>query len=202
MIPPDIILKNRFAVLDIETTGVNHFTDEVVQVGIVQVDNGRPGMRAWTFVKPEKPIPQEATALHGITNAMVSNAPRFRDIAPDIVGLVGERCIVGYNVAGFDVPFLRRKMAVLGPDWGWNPAILDVFHLVRKYDKKPETAAAGYHKLAQVAARYGLAVGKAHDAIEDCRMAWSVFDKLAREIPEIGSMTCPVPKHESEQNET
>jgi len=186
---PKIIRENRFAVIDIEATGVTG-RDDVLQVAIVQMDYGRPGFRAMTYVRPRYPIPSSATALHGITDQKVAQAPEFKDVAPDIVGLVGERILIGYNVKAFDYPFLRRKMLELGDDWDWQRPVFDLFPWLRKLDPNKEKQ-KGYHQLKVAALRHGVDPGHAHDAMHDCRTVWTLFERLTKKFPELENAEVP-----------
>lgn len=194
MIPflPKIIRESRFAVIDVEATGVNQIKDWPVSVAIVQVDYGLVGVRAEIFIKPPFPIPAEATEIHGISDATVARARKFEDVAPDIVGIVGERCLLGYNVKGFDYPFLRRRMRELGPDWDWQRPVLDVLQLLKRVDPRPRAeGVTGYHQLTAAAKRHGIDHGIAHNAMHDCRTTWSLFERLTSAFPDLGNSAAP-----------
>lgn len=189
---PRIIRESRFAVIDVEATGVNQVKDWPVSIAIVQMDYGRVGVRAEMLIKPPIPIPPDATAIHGITNEMVMRANDFATIAGDIVGLIGDRCLLGYNVRSFDYPFLRRRLGELGADWDWRRPVFDLLHWVRKLDPAPKTGdRTGYHRLANVALRHGINPGQAHNALHDCRSTWSLFEKLATAYPQLGDSKAP-----------
>lgn len=189
---PRIIRESKFAVIDVEATGVNQVKDWPVSVAIVQIDYGRVGVRAEMLIKPPIPIPAHATEIHGITNEMVMRANDLATVAGDIVGIVGERVLLGYNVRSFDYPFLRRRFGELGPDWDWRRPVLDVLHWVRKLDPLPkEGDRTGYHRLSVAASRHGINPGTAHNAMHDCRSTWSLFEKLAAAFPELGNSEAP-----------
>ena len=92
--------------LDTETTGLCAGSDRIVEIAVVD-EGGRALMD--TLVDPERDIPEEATAIHGITLAMIkaANAPTLDQIADQIVDLVRGKRLVIYN-ADFDVDFLPR----------------------------------------------------------------------------------------------
>ena len=74
------VIENKPLYLDTETTGLGQ-RDEIVEIAILDP----PGkMVIDTLVRPSKPIPQDAVAIHGITNAMVSVAPTWNSIWPEV----------------------------------------------------------------------------------------------------------------------
>jgi ATP-dependent DNA helicase DinG len=98
--------KKIIAALDIETTGLNADRDAVIEVGLVRYRGDREEERWSSFVNPGRPIPALITQLTGINDAMVSGAPRLRDLIPKISELTQGAAILGHNIA-FDISFFR-----------------------------------------------------------------------------------------------
>jgi len=99
----------RYAVIDIETTGFNPRTDEVVEVAVVQVDADTVVGHWSSLVKPSISIPYRATEVHGICDRDVAFAPRLVHVVPKIQQLCEAR-IVTAQYKQFDLgflPFLR-----------------------------------------------------------------------------------------------
>ncbi|HTA39234.1 MAG TPA: 3'-5' exonuclease [Candidatus Acidoferrales bacterium] len=96
----------RYAVVDVETTGFSPTADRIVEVACVAVD-GRHVVDRWsTLVNPGRSIPERVSAIHGITDAMVAFAPPLA-VA---MGELRRRCagrLVGAHCAPFDLSFLR-----------------------------------------------------------------------------------------------
>jgi len=110
----DIIRGKKAIVLDTETTGLR-YDDEVVEIAISDV-NGAPLFN--TFIKPKRPIPPEATAIHGITNDMVRRAPTWRGAYPRYAHLVRGSFVLVYN-AKFDKRIIEQTTRLWGlPDAG------------------------------------------------------------------------------------
>lgn len=183
MLPP-LIAENRFAVVDCETTGVNIHRDEVIQIAIIQIDHGRPRFRTTCYVQPTRIIAEHAMDKHGITWDVLQHAPRFGDVADEILSFIGNRTLLGYQVDRFDCVFLRRQLAESGRSF--NTDALDVLKYERKFGGK------GKHNLVAAAERWEVPILRAHDAFDDCRMTWNVFLQLASRHPELGS----APLHE------
>lgn len=121
-----------FVVLDLESTGLRHGVDRIVQVGVVLV--ARDGAeRMTTVVNPEMPITAESTAVHGITDQMAKEAPLFAGVAVSMARMfAGATCISGFNVRRFDVPFLQEELFRCGAeDFTVGIPVLDVMDLDR-----------------------------------------------------------------------
>jgi DNA polymerase-3 subunit epsilon len=105
-----------FAILDIETTGGSPKTEKITEIAIFFHD-GEKVVDEWsTLINPEKPIPYFITGLTGITNEMVADAPRFYEIARELVEKTENHTIVGHNVS-FDYSFIKSEFKRLGFDY-------------------------------------------------------------------------------------
>lgn len=105
-----------FAIIDVETTGLNPAGEKITEIAVYLHDGNRITDEYQSLVKPEKRIPFQITGLTGISNNMVAGAPRFCDIAKDIVMMTEGRIIVGHNVS-FDYRFLRAEFKQLFYDF-------------------------------------------------------------------------------------
>lgn len=105
-----------FAIIDVETTGLNPAGEKITEIAIYLHDGNKITGEYKSLVNPEKRIPFQITGLTGISNRMVNNAPRFCDIAKEIVTLTENRIIVGHNVS-FDYRFLRAEFKRLFYDF-------------------------------------------------------------------------------------
>lgn len=106
--------NRRYVIVDLETTGGRAGVDRIIEIGIVVHDGFRTLETFSTFVNPERQIPEFISNLTGITDDDVCQAPRFLDIAPRLLELMGENDVfVAHNV-GFDYGFLKKEFAALG----------------------------------------------------------------------------------------
>jgi DNA polymerase III subunit epsilon len=81
----NLTLIRPLAVIDVETTGVNTASDRVVQIATLRVEpDGRSDLRS-ALINPGVPIPAEATAIHGISDADVADEPPFDGVAPGLL---------------------------------------------------------------------------------------------------------------------
>jgi DNA polymerase III subunit alpha, Gram-positive type len=100
------MVPDRYAVVDVETTGFSPVNDRIVEVACVLVDGDCVVDRWATLVRPDIEIPARATDIHGITNAMVADAPPLWRALATLRNLCCDRIVVAHY-ARFDLSFLR-----------------------------------------------------------------------------------------------
>lgn len=96
---------------DTETTGKEYQKGHrIVEVAFIEmIDGVLTGNKYHSLVNPDREIPTEVIAIHGITNEMVANAPKFKDILPDILDFIRGADMVAHN-AEFDEKFINHEM--------------------------------------------------------------------------------------------
>ena len=106
-------MRAKYSVIDIETTGGNRDGQKIIEIAIINFD-GSEIEEVWsTLINPEKSISYFITSLTGISNDMVSTAPKFYEVAKKIVTMTEGRIFVAHNVF-FDYRFLQREFNELG----------------------------------------------------------------------------------------
>jgi DNA polymerase-3 subunit epsilon len=118
-----------YAIIDIETTGGSARLEKITEIAIYLHDGNQITGEYVSLVNPERNIPYFITNLTGITNEMVEDAPRFFEIARNIVELTEGRTFVAHN-ARFDYSFIREEFKSLGFNYKRN--IIDTVALSRK----------------------------------------------------------------------
>jgi DNA polymerase-3 subunit epsilon len=105
----NLTLDRALAVFDLETTGTSPGSDRIVEicVAVLLPDGGRDVVTR--RVNPGRPIPPEATAVHGISDSDVADAPPFREIAPGLLRLLEGCDLAGFNVLSYDLPLLQAE---------------------------------------------------------------------------------------------
>jgi len=105
----------REIVLDTETTGLDPENgDRVVEIGCVELANHVPTGRTWhQYLNPERAMPAEAFAVHGLGDDFLADKPRFAEIAAAFLDFVGDAGLVIHN-AEFDIKFLDAELARAG----------------------------------------------------------------------------------------
>jgi DNA polymerase-3 subunit epsilon len=102
-----------FAIVDIETTGGKAETSRITEICILVHDGLTVVDKFSTLINPECRIPQFITNLTGITNSMVENAPKFYEVAKQILDFTRDKIFIAHNV-GFDYGFIQAEFASLG----------------------------------------------------------------------------------------
>lgn len=160
--------------LDVETTGTDVVNDRACQVGIARFEGERCVSMDVQLVDPGRPIPAEATAIHGITDDMVRGMPPIQALfALDKV----QTLLAGAQPGAYNGPFDRHFIPPFG-DWTWP--WLDCLSLVRKIDRYAK--GKGRHKLEASCKRHGVTLTGAHDAGHDARAAGELFYKLVPKL--------------------
>ncbi len=118
-----------YAVVDIETTGGSARLERITEIAVYIHDGERIVDEYSTLVNPERNIPYFITALTGISNEMVEDAPRFFEVAKKIVEITEGNIFVAHN-ARFDYSFIRQEFSMLG--YNFKRPLLDTVSLSRK----------------------------------------------------------------------
>ena len=161
-----------YAVFDCETTGTSPERDEIVSLAVVRLDaHGVETGRLARLVRPSCSIPAGATAIHGIADADVVSAPRFEELAPELLALLAGAVFVAHNVS-FDLPMLGQAFARAGI--AFRPAgvacTLDAYRLL---DPLAEN-----HQLGPLCERCGIVLDGAHEALGDALAAAALLRRL------------------------
>src|SRR5690606_11185258 len=160
-------------VLDCETTGLEVGRARIVSLGAVRLQGARLYAQANLdyLVRPGIPIPASATAIHGIGNALVGNAPTIGELLPQLTELVGKGAIVGHNI-GYDLTVLANEATRSGVAWQAPPA-LDTALLMAVLE--PDMTSLS---LEDVAERLAVDLRGRHTALGDALMAAEIFLRL------------------------
>lgn len=164
-----IPLSRPVTFFDLETTGVDPFNDRIVQVGAIKIhpDGNR---EEWNqLVNPQMPIPPEVTAVHGIKDEDVKDAPTIGDLSQKLSEFFHDVDLGGYNIKNFDIPILMAEFNRIGMQLDLESVkYIDAMAIFRL--KEPRTLTAAYKKYC------GKDLEDAHDAIVDIQASIEVFE--------------------------
>jgi DNA polymerase-3 subunit epsilon len=174
--------QKDWVILDTETTGL--YDAEIVEIAII---NHRGEMLLDTLIKPSIPIPAEVTEIHGISDAMVADAPTFPEVYPRIDAALNNKQVLIYNSA-FDIKILNYCCQLHS---------LPILKLAKRSECLMEWVAqwAGNWSYYYKDYRY-LPLNGNHRALGDCTAAFELIKLMATDSDQI---TCPVPIPESKR---
>lgn len=126
----------RQVILDTETTGLEPSEGHrIIEIGCVELVNRRPtGSHFQQYLQPDREIDQGATEVHGITNEILSDKPRFADVVEDFIEFIKGAELIIHN-APFDVGFINHELELAGHQWGELEdycTVLDTLALARR----------------------------------------------------------------------
>src|SRR5215213_2662978 len=160
------------AVIDCETTGLDPRNARVVELAVVRLAHGRLDTSHFRqLVNPTVPIPTAATAIHGIDNAAVAQAPSFGAVWREFCQAVEGSVLIGHTV-GFDLAVFQRECERAGVPWT-QPQALDT----RLLAEIAEPALADY-SLESLANWLGVEIADRHSALGDALSAAHIFQAL------------------------
>ncbi|MCE7886479.1 MAG: DNA polymerase III subunit epsilon [Alphaproteobacteria bacterium PRO2] len=129
----------REIVLDTETTGMfPDDGDKIVEIGCLELANHIPtGKTLQIYLNPERDIPPEAVAVHGLTREFLKDKPVFSQVYTDLLDFIGDAKLVIHN-AEFDMKFLNAELRAVGhPPLQWNRVVDTVTMARQKYPGQP-----------------------------------------------------------------
>jgi DNA polymerase-3 subunit epsilon len=165
----------REIILDTETTGLNpQGGDRLIEIGCIELINRIPSGREYhCFINPERDVPREAEAVHGISTDFLKDKPLFAQVAGDFLAFIGEDGLVIHNAA-FDVGFLNFELGRLSLGAIAMDRVTCTLQLARR--RHP----AGPNNLDALCKRYGIDNSKRtkHGALVDSLLLAEVYIEL------------------------
>lgn len=162
---------------DLETTGLSIATDRIVEISYIKLFPDRSTRSKTMRLKPvcwkngmevQMPIPEEATAVHGIKDEDVANCPTFKDVAPQLVTVFEDADLAGYNSTRFDVPLLAEEFLRAGQTIDLKSKhMLDAYTIFQRHEPRTLTAAYRFYCNKELEG--------AHSALADTQAAMEVL---------------------------
>jgi DNA polymerase-3 subunit epsilon len=165
----------REIVFDTETTGLNPLTgDRMVEIGCVEIYNRvETGRHYHAYFNPEREMPSEAEAVHGLSTIFLSDKPRFSEKADELLEFIEDSPLVAHN-ATFDFGFLNHELAKCGKTLVGMDRMVDTLTLARS--KHP----GAKHSLDALCMRFGIDRSHRvkHGALLDAQLLAQVYVEL------------------------
>jgi DNA polymerase-3 subunit epsilon len=161
-------LDRPIVFFDLETTGTNIYADRIVEISVVKIRPDNSIEIKTKRVNPERPIPPEATAIHGIKDEDVANQPPFKAMAKSIFDFFEGCDLGGYNVVRFDIPLLAEEFKRANLDFSAKGRrIIDSQIIYHKKEPRDLSAALKFY--------CGKEMNNAHNAEADILATIEVF---------------------------
>lgn len=164
--------ETDYVVFDLETTGAKTPPCRITEIGAYRVSRDKITDEFHTLVNPETPIPFFITQLTGISDRMVRNEPKFRDVAADFLEFIGDSVLVAHN-ANFDMRFLNHEIGLIHNEYRVANPFLCTVQLSRKLLPHIEN-----HRLNTVANYFSAPLVNHHRAAEDAYATAHIFINL------------------------
>jgi DNA polymerase-3 subunit epsilon len=181
-------LDRPIAFIDVETTGLRPYSDRIVELSILKIHPDGTEEYHSRRINPGIPIPAEATAVHGITDADVAGESAFRQYARSVRDFLDDCDIAGFNAIKFDLPFLEAEFRRAGVEFSRRGRHL-IDSQVIYHQRDPRDLRAAYLKYC------GKEIENAHRAEEDAKAAAEILDgqlemhqDLPRDVPGLSAL--------------
>lgn len=139
-------LTRPLAFFDLETTGVNISADRIVEISILKIHPNNQSVSKTMRVNPGIPIPIQASQVHGIYDDDVKDSPKFSEVAKEIIILLDDCDLAGYNSNKFDIPILVEEFLRAGINFSIeNRRMIDVQKIFHKMERRNLEAAYKFY---------------------------------------------------------
>lgn len=171
-------LKNPLVFFDLETTGIDITKDRIVEISYVKVfPNGKEESKTMR-INPERPIPPESTAIHGITDDDVKDCPTFKAVAKTLAAQIEGCDLAGYNSNRFDIPLLAEEFLRADVNIDLNRRkFVDVQTIFHKMEQRTLSAAYKFY--------CNKTLENAHTAAADTMATYEVLQAQLDRYPEL-----------------
>lgn len=162
---------------DLETTGIDVATDRIVELSLVRIEPNGNRQSMTMRLNPEKHIPAEASAVHGIFDADVQDCPTFKDKAEELKKIFDGCDLAGFNSNRFDIPVLAEEFIRAGVIIDLNsPRRVDVQNIYHKLERRTLIAAYKFYCNKDLE--------NAHSALADTEATLEVLEAQLDHYPE------------------
>jgi DNA polymerase-3 subunit epsilon len=185
-------LTKPLAFIDLETTGTNLGTDRIIEIAIIKIlpDGTRSVKRK--LINPEIPIPQASTDIHGITDAMVKEAPFFRQVAHELKQMLDHCDLAGYNSNRFDIPLLMEEFLRSQVDFDMKGRrMVDVQKIFHQMEQRTLSAAYKFYCNKNLE--------NAHSAEVDASATYEILEAQTEKYPSLGNTVDSILKATGEE---
>ena len=173
-------LTKPIAFIDLETTGISITNDRIIEIAIVKIAADGTRLVKRKLINPGMAIPAGSTAVHGITDEMVKDAPSFKQVANECKQFMDHCDIGGYNSNRFDIPMLIEEFLRAGIEFSTEGRkFVDVQKIFHKMEER--TLSAAYKFYCQKI------LEGAHSAEADAQATYEILEAQVTRYPQMGA---------------
>ena len=170
-------LTKPIVFLDLETTGIDVATDRIVELCLIRLEPNGNRQSLTMRINPERHIPEEASAIHGIYDKDVADCPTFREKAQELKNIFEGCDLAGFNSNRFDIPLLAEEFIRAGVNIDLNSCRrVDVQNIYHKLERRTLVAAYKFY--------CGKDLENAHSALADTEATLEVLEAQLEHYPE------------------
>ena len=174
----ELNLKRPLVFFDLETTGVDTVNDHIVEVSMIKIMPSGEEVVRTRRINPQMHIPEQATAIHGITDEMVKDEPTFAQIAKSMAQFIEGCDFGGFNSNRFDLPMLVEEFLRAGVDVDFKRCkFIDVQNIFHKMEQRTLVAAYKFYCDKDLQ--------DAHSAEADTRATYEVLKAQLDRYPDL-----------------
>ena len=171
-------LERPLVFFDLETTGLNIASDRIVEISYYKVFPNGNAEGKTLRINPEMHIPEEASVVHGIYDEDVKDCPVFKEVADEIVSLLRDSDLAGYNSNHFDIPLLAEELLRAGATIDLKRKhMVDAFTIFTRNEPRNLTAAYKFY--------CGKNLEDAHSAQADTMATYEVLMAQLEHYPDL-----------------
>lgn len=176
-------LDRPLIIFDLETTGLAIGEEKIIEIAYEKILPSGEIIAYTQRINPGKPIPADASMINHIYDADVADCPSFAKLSYELWSMFEGSDVGGFNITGFDLPFLRGEFASVGKNFDFaNKKVLDAKILYHKMEARNMFAPRN------LSAAYKLYFGKehttAHTGAGDVRVTVEILEKQLEMYPE------------------
>lgn len=161
-------LKNPIVFLDLETTGINVVTDRIVEIALLKIFPDGHEEEKFQRINPGMPIPPQSSAIHGIFDEDVKDAPLFKEVARIYAKFIEGCDLAGFNSTRFDIPLLSEEFLRVDIDLDMKRhKFVDVQIIFHRMEKRTLAAAYKFYLMQDLE--------NAHSAMADTKATYEVL---------------------------
>lgn len=174
-------LDEPIVVLDFETTGLNPYSDRIIEIGAVKMAGDQILDTYSTLVNPGVPLSQEIINITGIKDAMLFDAPKAEKALEELMAFAGDSPLAAHN-ARFDMSFLRAELKRLGKTF--DSAQLDTLAFAQRLYPQMRS-----YRLKALCKALGVQLKNAHRAVHDATATAQCLARMLEDAREKGANT-------------